>query len=171
MWGRGLATSDGDCPRNGYPFKRDDDVWSRGDACGESGASDAVKGSAGSDRGFTAFICWTFQPENTVLKAEKAGSHEYLRMQALARIFLDNIPNLQSSWVTQGPAMGQVALKFGANDFGSLMMEENVVSSAGTSFRLTLDEMRRLIREAGYEPRQRNNEYQLVEPTRPELVA
>jgi cyclic dehypoxanthinyl futalosine synthase len=121
--------------------------------------------------GFTAFICWTFQPENTVLKAEKAGSHEYLRMQALARIFLDNIPNLQSSWVTQGPAMGQVALKFGANDFGSLMMEENVVSSAGTSFRLTLDEMRRLIREAGYEPRQRNNEYQLVEPTRPELVA
>ena len=121
--------------------------------------------------GFTAFICWTFQPEHTVLKAEKAGSHEYLRMQALARIFLDNIPNLQSSWVTQGPAMGQVALKFGANDFGSLMMEENVVSSAGTSFRLTLDEMRRLIREAGYEPRQRNNEYQLVEPTRPELVA
>jgi cyclic dehypoxanthinyl futalosine synthase len=122
-------------------------------------------------RGFTAFICWTFQPENTVLKAEKAGSHEYLRMQALARIFLDNIPNLQSSWVTQGPAMGQVALKFGANDFGSLMMEENVVSSAGTSFRLTLNEMRRLIREAGYEPRQRNNEYQLVDPTGPELVA
>jgi len=121
--------------------------------------------------GFTAFICWTFQPENTVLKAEKAGSHEYLRMQALARIFLENIPNLQSSWVTQGPAMGQVALKFGANDFGSLMMEENVVSSAGTSFRLTLEEMRQLIRDAGYEPMQRNNEYQLVEPTRPELVA
>ncbi|NDC79660.1 MAG: dehypoxanthine futalosine cyclase [Verrucomicrobia bacterium] len=113
--------------------------------------------------GFTAFICWTFQPENTVLKAERAGSHEYLRMQALARIFLDNIPNIQSSWVTQGPAMGQVALKFGANDFGSLMMEENVVSSAGTSFRLTLEEMRRLIREAGYEPRQRNNHYELVD--------
>ena len=121
--------------------------------------------------GFTAFICWTFQPEHTVLKAKKAGSHEYLRMQALARIFLDNIPNLQSSWVTQGPAMGQVALKFGANDFGSLMMEENVVSSAGTSFRLTLEEMRRLIRDAGYEPRQRNNEYQLVDPTKPELGA
>ena len=122
-------------------------------------------------RGFTAFICWTFQPENTVLKAEKTGSHEYLRMQALARIFLDNIPNVQSSWVTQGPAMGQVALQFGANDFGSLMMEENVVSSAGTSFRLNLDEMKRLIREAGYEPRQRNNEYQLIEPIGPELVA
>jgi len=114
-------------------------------------------------RGFTAFICWTFQPENTVLKAERTGSHEYLRMQALGRIFLDNIPNIQSSWVTQGPAMGQVALKFGANDFGSLMMEENVVSSAGTSFRITLEEMRKLIREAGYEPRQRNNYYGLVD--------
>jgi len=113
--------------------------------------------------GFTAFICWTFQPEHTVLKVEKTGSHEYLRMQALSRIFLDNISNVQSSWVTQGPAMGQVALKFGANDFGSLMMEENVVSSAGTSFRLSLEEMRRLIREAGYEPRQRNNEYELLE--------
>ena len=113
--------------------------------------------------GFTAFICWTFQPEHTVLKTEKTGSHEYLRMQALARIYLDNIPNVQSSWVTQGPAMGQVALKFGANDFGSLMMEENVVSSAGTSFRLTLEEMRKLIREAGYEPRQRTNNYGLIE--------
>ena len=114
-------------------------------------------------RGFTAFICWTFQPENTVLQAERTGSHEYLRMQALARIFLDNILNIQSSWVTQGPAMGQVALKFGANDFGSLMMEENVVSSAGTSFRLSLEEMRRLIQEAGYVPRQRNNGYELVD--------
>ena len=120
--------------------------------------------------GFTAFICWTFQPENTVLKAERTGSHEYLRMQALARIFLDNIPNLQSSWVTQGPAMGQVALKFGANDFGSLMMEENVVSSAGTSFRLSLEEMRRLIQEAGYEPRQRNNGYELVDMTADKAV-
>jgi cyclic dehypoxanthinyl futalosine synthase len=121
--------------------------------------------------GFTAFICWTFQPEHTVLKAEKAGSHEYLRMQALSRIYLDNIPNVQSSWVTQGPAMGQVALKFGANDFGSLMMEENVVSSAGTSFRLSLEEMRRLIREAGYEPRQRNNSYQLLDHPPVSLVA
>ncbi len=121
--------------------------------------------------GFTAFICWTFQPEHTVLKAEKTGSHEYLRMQALARIFLDNIPNVQSSWVTQGPAMGQVALKYGANDFGSLMMEENVVSSAGTSFRLSLEEMRRLIREAGYEPRQRTNDYQLIEKMEMGLAA
>jgi cyclic dehypoxanthinyl futalosine synthase len=121
--------------------------------------------------GFTAFICWTFQPEHTVLKAEKTGSHEYLRMQALARIFLDNIPNVQSSWVTQGPAMGQVALKFGANDFGSLMMEENVVSSAGTSFRLSLGEIKRLIREAGYEPRQRNNSYELVDKAETALTA
>ncbi|MGI9088653.1 MAG: cyclic dehypoxanthinyl futalosine synthase [Chthoniobacterales bacterium] len=113
--------------------------------------------------GFTAFICWTFQPENTVLKIkQRAGVAEYLRMQALARIFLDNIPNLQSSWVTQGPDVGQVALKFGANDFGSVMMEENVVSSAGTSFRLNAGQIETLIREAGYEPRRRNNWYQLL---------
>src|SRR5436190_8728677 len=90
--------------------------------------------------GFTAFICWTFQPENTVLKVNRRTSvSEYLRMQALARIFLDNIANVQSSWVTQGPDIGQVALRYGANDFGSVMMEENVVSSAGTTFRLNLE--------------------------------
>ncbi len=114
-------------------------------------------------KGFTAFICWTFQPENTVLKADPVGAHEYLRMQALSRIFLDNIPNIQSSWVTQGPKIGQIALEYGANDFGSIMMEENVVSSAGTSFRLSIQEMRRLIEEIGYEPRQRNNWYQLLD--------
>ena len=113
--------------------------------------------------GFTAFICWTFQAEGTALKAETAGSFEYLRMQALARIFLDNFENIQASWVTQGPQIGQVALKFGANDYGSLMMEENVVSQAGASFRLTLEEIRRQIRLAGYQPRQRNNWYQLVD--------
>ena len=113
--------------------------------------------------GFTAFICWTFQPENTVLKVErKTGVAEYLRMQALARIFLDNIPNVQSSWVTQGPDVGQVALKYGANDFGSVMMEENVVSSAGTTFRLNAAKIEELIREAGYEPRRRNNWYELL---------
>ncbi len=113
--------------------------------------------------GFTAFICWTFQPENTVLKIkQRAGVAEYLRTQALARIFLDNIPNVQSSWVTQGPDIGQVALKFGANDFGSVMMEENVVSSAGTTFRLNAAQIEDLIREAGYEPRRRNNWYALL---------
>lgn len=112
--------------------------------------------------GFTAFICWTFQPDNTVLKATPVGSHEYLRMQALSRIFLDNFPNVQSSWVTQGPKIGQLALQFGANDFGSVMMEENVVSSAGTTFHLTVQEIQRLIREMGYEPHQRNNWYTLL---------
>ena len=115
-------------------------------------------------RGFTAFICWTFQPENTVLKVkQKTGVAEYLRTQAIARIFLDNIENIQSSWVTQGPEIGQVALKYGANDFGSVMMEENVVSSAGTTFRLNAEEIERLIRGAGYEPRRRNNWYELLD--------
>jgi cyclic dehypoxanthinyl futalosine synthase len=112
--------------------------------------------------GFTAFICWTFQPENTVLKAQTVGTAEYLRMQALARIFLDNFENVQSSWVTQGPKIGQIALKYGANDFGSVMMEENVVSSAGTSFRLQKEEIESLIREAGYAPHRRNNWYRLL---------
>jgi cyclic dehypoxanthinyl futalosine synthase len=112
--------------------------------------------------GFTAFICWTFQPENVVLKATPVGSAEYLRMQALARIYLDNIENIQSSWVTQGPKIGQIALRYGANDFGSVMMEENVVSKAGTSFRITRDEIEELIAEAGFEPRTRNNWYELT---------
>lgn len=113
--------------------------------------------------GFTAFICWTFQPENTVLKVIRpTGVAEYLRMQALGRIFLDNFPNVQSSWVTQGPDIGQVALKYGANDFGSVMMEENVVSSAGTTYRLDAAGIETLIRQAGYEPRRRNNWYELL---------
>lgn len=112
--------------------------------------------------GFTAYICWTFQPENTRLRAETVTSAEYLRMQALSRIFLDNFENLQSSWVTQGPKIGQIALKYGANDFGSVMMEENVVSSAGTTFRLNARDIERLIREAGYEPHRRSTWYQLL---------
>jgi len=113
--------------------------------------------------GFTAFICWTFQPENTKLRAEPVGSAEYLRMQALSRVFLDNFTNVQSSWVTQGPKIGQVALRYGANDFGSVMMEENVVSKAGANFRLESQEIENLIREAGYTPRRRNNWYELVD--------
>jgi len=112
--------------------------------------------------GFTAFICWTFQPENTVLKATPVGSAEYLRTQALSRIYLDNFENIQSSWVTQGPKIGQIALRYGANDFGSVMMEENVVSNAGTTFRITPEEIEELITEAGFEPRTRNNWYELV---------
>jgi len=112
--------------------------------------------------GFTAFICWTFQPENTRLKAETVTSAEYLRTQALSRIYLDNFENVQSSWVTQGPAIGQVALRYGANDFGSVMMEENVVSSAGTTFHLDSAAIEHLIREAGYTPRRRSTWYHLL---------
>src|SRR5436853_1152033 len=112
--------------------------------------------------GFTAFICWTFQAENTRLKAPTVGAHEYLRTQALSRIYLDNIPNIQSSWVTQGQEIGQVALKYGANDLGSIMIEENVVSQAGTTFRMGVDDMKRLISDLGYEPRQRDNWYNLL---------
>ncbi len=111
---------------------------------------------------FTAFIGWTFQAEHTRLKAPTVGAHEYLRTQALARIYLDNVPNIQSSWVTQGLEIGQVALKYGANDLGSIMIEENVVSQAGTTFRMTVPDMHRLISELGYEPHQRDNWYRLV---------
>ncbi|MFZ4598952.1 MAG: cyclic dehypoxanthinyl futalosine synthase [Terrimicrobiaceae bacterium] len=113
--------------------------------------------------GFTAFICWTFQPEHTKLRAETVTSAEYLRMQALSRIYLDNFENVQSSWVTQGPKIGQIALSYGANDFGSVMMEENVVSSAGTTFRLNASDIQRLIREAGYEPHRRSTWYELLD--------
>ena len=116
----------------------------------------------GRPRGFTAFICWTFQAEHTKLRAPPVGAHEYLRTQALARIYLDNIPSVQSSWVTQGQEIGQVALKYGANDLGSIMIEENVVSQAGTTFRMTVADMRRLITELGYEPHQRDNWYRLL---------
>ncbi len=122
----------------------------------------AVETKAINGGAFTAFICWTFQPENTVLKATTVGSHEYLRTQALARIYLDNLPGVQSSWVTQGPEIGQVALKYGASDLGSIMIEENVVSAAGTTFRMGVADMKRLITELGYEPRQRDNWYRLV---------
>ncbi|MBY0587494.1 dehypoxanthine futalosine cyclase [bacterium] len=115
--------------------------------------------------GFTAFICWTFQSENTAMAdVPTVGSHEYLRTQAICRIYLDNFDNVQSSWVTQGAKIGQTALFFGANDMGSLMLEENVVSQAGTVHQLSLDEIKRSIRELGYEPRQRNVHYQLIDP-------
>jgi cyclic dehypoxanthinyl futalosine synthase len=113
-------------------------------------------------KGFTAFICWTFQAEHTRLRAPAVGTNEYLRTQALARIYLDNFPSVQSSWVTQGPEVGQVALQYGANDLGSIMIEENVVSQAGTTFRMSTTDMRRLIAELGYEPHQRDNWYRLL---------
>ncbi|HWA99122.1 MAG TPA: dehypoxanthine futalosine cyclase, partial [Pirellulales bacterium] len=118
--------------------------------------------------GFTAFICWSFQPENTELAhLPRAGGFEYLKTQAVARLYLDNVPNIQSSWVTQGLKIGQLALLYGANDMGSLMIEENVVASAGTVHHLTLEQIRGAIREAGFIPRQRNVFYELIdaEPT------
>jgi len=115
--------------------------------------------------GFTAFIGWTFQPGHTDLAGlGKAGPFDYLKTLAVSRLFLDNFPNLQASWVTQGPRVGQMALRFGANDMGSLMIEENVVAAAGTSFRTSEAEIRRAIREAGYLPRRRNVFYQLTGP-------
>ena len=113
-------------------------------------------------QGFTAFIAWTYKAENTALGGREVTSSDYLRTQAIARIVLDNIPNLQSSWVTQGKEIGQVALKFGANDMGSIMIEENVVRAAGARGCTTRDEIERLIREAGYIPRQRDTLYNLV---------
>ncbi|MDX1927871.1 MAG: cyclic dehypoxanthinyl futalosine synthase [Pirellulaceae bacterium] len=114
--------------------------------------------------GFTAFICWTFQPENTdMAHIAPKGAYEYLHTQAVARLYLDNIPNIQSSWVTQGLKVGQLALLYGANDMGSLMIEENVVAEAGTVHFLTLDQIRFAIEELGYEARQRDVFYNLVD--------
>jgi len=114
--------------------------------------------------GFTAYICWTFQPENTdMAHLPPAGAFEYLKTQAVSRLYLDNIPNIQSSWVTQGEKVGQLALLFGANDMGSLMIEENVVSQAGTVHHLTVDTIRRCIENVGYIPRQRNVFYEYID--------
>lgn len=118
--------------------------------------------------GFRAFILWSFQSENTKLKLKhpeikKQSSNRYLRLLALARLYLDNFLNLQSSWVTQGSLIGQLALKFGANDLGSTMMEENVVSAAGASYQMNQDEMIRLIRSLGEKPAKRNTAYEILE--------
>jgi len=133
--------------------------------------------------GFTAFIGWTFQPPThapwfdnrrdgvDMSKMPEAGAFEYLKTQAVSRLYLDNIPNIQSSWVTQGEKIGGLALLFGANDMGSLMIEENVVAQAGTVYHLTLETIRRLIREAGYLPRQRNVYYEYLDEAEPAVEA
>lgn len=111
--------------------------------------------------GFTAFISWTFQHEHTDMpNVPETYADEYLRTLAVSRLFFDNITHFQTSWVTQGKKIGQVALRFGADDMGSIMIEENVVSSAGTAYRMSQAEMEHLIRAAGYEPRQRTNLYE-----------
>ena len=112
--------------------------------------------------GFTAFIPWTYQPGNTELGGATASGVEYLKVLALSRLVLDNIPNIQASWVTQGAMLAQVALFFGANDLGGTMLEENVVAAAGCTFRMSLDEMVELIQEAGFKPAQRTTLYKII---------
>ncbi|MCP4365533.1 MAG: dehypoxanthine futalosine cyclase [Planctomycetes bacterium] len=113
--------------------------------------------------GFTAFIPWSFQPNNTQLShISPVGAFEYLKTLAVSRLYLDNIPNVQASWVTQGPKIGQLALKFGANDMGSTMIEENVVRAAGVSFMMNSDAIEHLIKDVGYQARQRDFYYRLV---------
>jgi cyclic dehypoxanthinyl futalosine synthase len=120
---------------------------------------------------FTAFIDWTYQKSPDLpLQCPTAGSHEYLKTTAIARMYLDNIENIQASWVTQGGKVGQVSLYFGCNDMGSTMLEENVVSAAGTVYSLDAREIERLIRDAGFEPRRRNFFYDPTdEPRRAQL--
>jgi cyclic dehypoxanthinyl futalosine synthase len=115
--------------------------------------------------GFTAFICWPLQPENTPTMShmQKTDAVEYLRTVAISRIVLDNVPNLQASWVTMGMKIGQTALRFGCNDFGSLMIEENVVSAANTTHRTTTREMERLIENAGFRVARRRQDYSILE--------
>jgi len=118
--------------------------------------------------GFRAFIMWSFQGKNTELlrlipEMEKPSSNRYLRLLAVARLYLDNVPNIQSSWVTQGPYIGQMALRFGANDLGSTMMEENVVSSAGAAYSMAQEEMVRLISDIGEIPAVRNTAYETLQ--------
>ena len=114
--------------------------------------------------GFTAFIPWTFQPENTELSGRTApDAVEYLRMLALSRIVLDNVDNIQASWVTQGEKIGQVSLFFGANDMGGTMMEENVVKAAGCENRLTEMRLREIIEKAGFIPKKRDTLYRILE--------
>ncbi len=112
--------------------------------------------------GFTAFIPWPFQAGNSELNDEAVTAIEYLRVLALARIYLDNIPNIQVSWVTQGAKVAQIGLFFGGNDFGSVMIEENVVRAAGANFRLKTEEIKYIIKTAGFIPKIRNMQYDII---------
>ena len=112
--------------------------------------------------GFRAFITWTFQPGHTELGGEKASGWDYMRILAMTRLYMDNIPHIQGSWVTQGERMGQLTLAFGADDLGSIMLEENVVRAAGTSYDMSIQKMADLIRGAGRQPAQRDTEYRIL---------
>lgn len=112
--------------------------------------------------GFRAFIMWSFQPNNTKLGGEKVSSWDYMKTLAVSRIFLDNVDHIQGSWVTQGERIGQLTLGFGADDLGSIMLEENVVKAAGTSFEMSVQKMVNLIRDTGNVPAQRDTEYKIL---------
>lgn len=113
-------------------------------------------------RGFTAFICWTYQPDHTPMGGTKTSTVDYLRTLAISRIYLDNFDHFQASWVTQGPKIGQISLSYGVDDFGSLMIEENVVRAAGTVYSMREQEMVRLIESAGYRALRRNMKYEVL---------
>jgi cyclic dehypoxanthinyl futalosine synthase len=113
--------------------------------------------------GFTAFITWPLQPEHTEMEGTpKTDAVTYLRTAAISRLVLDNVPNLQASWVTMGLKVGQISLRFGCNDFGSLMIEENVVSAAGTAHQTTIEDMQRCITDAGFTPARRRQDYSVI---------
>ncbi|MCL5957996.1 MAG: dehypoxanthine futalosine cyclase [Chloroflexi bacterium] len=112
--------------------------------------------------GFSAFIPWSFQPKNTALGGDTVTGDEYLRTLAVSRLLLDNFPNVQASWVTQGAKLAQVAVRFGANDFGNVMIEENVVRAAGVTYRISLQEIVALIKDAGFQPAQRDSRYRIL---------
>ncbi|MCR8644853.1 dehypoxanthine futalosine cyclase [Paenibacillus sp. N1-5-1-14] len=125
-------------------------------------AQDDVAINGWNTKGFLAFIPWTFQSENTNMKGEYISPERYLQTVAISRLMLDNIPNIQSSWVTMGPEVGKMSLQYGCNDFGSTMMEENVVSAAGTTHKVNIDLILKLIREAGKVPAQRDTKYNII---------
>ena len=112
--------------------------------------------------GFRAFITWTFQPGNTELGGEKTSGWDYMRTLAMTRLYMDNVAHIQGSWVTQGERIGQLTLGFGADDLGSIMLEENVVRAAGTTYDMSINKMAQLIRGAGKRPAQRDSEYNII---------
>jgi cyclic dehypoxanthinyl futalosine synthase len=130
---------------------------------------DRVQALQKKTHGFTAFICWPLQPENTPTMShmQKTDAIDYLRTVAIARIVLEDVPNLQASWVTMGLKVGQTALRFGCNDFGSLMIEENVVSAANTTHRTTIEEIERLVTDAGFKVARRRQDYTILAPSAP----
>ena len=112
--------------------------------------------------GFRAFITWTFQPGNTELGGEKTSSWDYMKTLAMTRLYMDNVAHIQGSWVTQGERIGQLTLGFGADDLGSIMLEENVVRAAGTSYEMSINKMADVIRGAGRRPAQRDTKYNII---------